>query len=296
MRVFRSKKSTKRKTGMFILTSMAFLLICLSSFGQDDNVLMVSRKGQLIDFPCIGLYSYRPENVLPEIKLDTKSITIKRYDLSNKSGELKRIDNYVEYTIHYDYLGRVERFEVKEALFGNITHNVIYDNQYRVVGYEDNNLGNWKYNYDEKGFLKSLIRRNITFVYSFDAKGNTKIDEYMGSTIQNTHTCRYDALGRKSYYCNKTKTGRLIEETRWNYDGSGRLMSIRKKQPVMDLFGSNRTKENEYRFEYGKDGNPLRCIIYECGDISTIKGGYEYEFEYKYFLDELEEEKIEEEE
>lgn len=86
------------------------LSACLPLIGQNDNTFMVSGKGQLISFPCIDSYEYKPCNILPKAKQNTQSIKIKRHDLSNKSGEWERI-NYVIYTIYYDSLCLVERIE-----------------------------------------------------------------------------------------------------------------------------------------------------------------------------------------
>ena len=159
-----------------------------------------------------------------------------------------------------------------------------YDNLKRIVGCEELYLGKWKYSYDDKGYLKQLVRNNITFLYSIDNKGNiTKIDEYFGTTKENTHTCQYNASGRKSYYCNKTKSGNVLSEISWNYDSNGRLISIWKKDNMQDLWGNNKTMINEYRFEYSAYGNPSRCIQYEIGDIEIVKGGWEYEYSYTYY-------------
>ena len=259
------------------------LSACLPLFGQGDNTFMVSGKGQLISFPCIDSYEYKPYNILPKAKPKTQSITIKKHDLSNKSGEWERT-NYVIYTIYYDSLCLVNRIEKKQQ-YGNTEKMTInYDNLKRIVGCEELYLGKWKYSYDDKGYLKQLVRNNITFLYSIDNKGNiTKIDEYFGTTKENTHTYQYDASGRKSYYCNKTKSGNVISEISWNYDSNGKLISVWKKDNMQDLWGNNKTMINEYRFEYSADGNPLRCIQYEIGDIEIVKGGWEYEYSYTYY-------------
>lgn len=147
----------------------------------------------------------------------------------------------------------------------------------------------FKYKYDSKGFLESAMRRNdnvpwyntLYVKYKLDGKGNIiGVEEFDDANKRKTDqwSFRYDTKNRMIAYQNTSR------DYHWNYDKYGRLVSYRETTYSYSNGGrGKKAYEYEYKFEFGEDGNPIRCVCYNHGDISIIEGGHEYEYAYTYY-------------
>lgn len=160
----------------------------------------------------------------------------------------------------------------------------------------------FRYKYDSDGLLESAMGRpdgsamygTYYVKYELDGKRNiTGVSEFKDAEKikSNQWTFQYDANHRMVAYYD---VGNIFDNTycydhRWNYDKKGNLVSYRRSYYRND----KKNEEHEYKFEYGEDGNPIRCIDYLHGDITIIKGGYEYSYEYTFYPDPKEQERKE---
>jgi hypothetical protein len=260
-----------------ILMCIVFLMAHLSVFAQD--FLWVSGEGKLIDYPPMPIYGQLPSVIHPKVKPNTKSITVNRYLLVNNMGELHRwADRDGQYIMHYDTTGRLVQIQGSP----NDTHgtNFIYDGE-RVVEV-DGNYG-CRFLYDKTGKLKTMHNmHNSTFQYTLDKNGNiTKIDEYAGSKLFRTHYYSFDKQGRKAEYHAQYGIWKFDIVQYFNNVGDVATIMYYEEQERID--GGIQYIHNEYRFEYGLDGNLSRCVEIVIGDVAYEKRGFEYEYTYEFY-------------
>ena len=266
-----------KRNHRILLVCIVFLTVHLSAFAQD--FLWVSGKGKLIDYPPMPIYGQLPSVIHPKVKPNTKSITVNRYLLVNTMGELRRwSDRDGQYIMHYDTTGRLVQIQGSP----DDTHgtNFIYDGE-RVVEV-DGNYG-CRFIYDETGKLKTMHNMyNNTFQYTLDKNGNiTKIDEYAGSKLFCTHHYRFDKQGRKAEYHAKYSIYKFDIVQYFNNIGDVATIMYYEEQERID--GSVQYIHNEYRLDYGLDGNPTRCVEIVFGDVAYEKRGFEYEYTYEFY-------------
>lgn len=293
-----------KKHSLFLACIM--MLLSFSLFGQ-DKALFVTPKGALIDFPWLESYSKwfsYPPSMLPITKKGVKTITINKYELVDSWGELRRkeSDNGYKIIINYDSLsGKINKIEDNE-------YAQLFDFQYKnnkIVGYNVGRVSEVRYTYDENGLLKSAMENGgkITYKYKHNNDGSINVEEYDGTYHKSSRICLFDAMGRKTIYMYLGK--RLTKERispyditildadiRYNYNVQNQLTTIKIKkrtEKVTEFYSRDyydtkiENSNREIRFEYGKDVNPFRCILYEIGDIEIVKGGWEYEYSYTYY-------------
>ena len=267
---------------------MGYVLLILASYpyNVDAQHLTLTSKGQLtvrpdganvIDmFMCIEF--------LPQYKPYTKSVTITKYFLENDAGDLiRRRGGGTNHTkLFYDEQGRITKIND----FVNLTF--LYEGN-RVVECIGENGLSCKFRYDSHGHLESAMKGSWTYLFSVDKKGNiTSINEYYGSRKTSCEiSISYDSKDRIIAYHEVGADYR--HDYCWNYNSRGSLVSYRRtdyKKKVKDT-------DYEYRFEYGVDGNPIRCIKYIHGDITIIDYGYEYSYDYTFYPDPKEQERKE---
>lgn len=260
-----------------LLICIVFLMAHLSAFAQD--FLWVSGEGKLIDFAPMPIYDKLPSVIHPKVKPNTKSIKVDRYLLVNRMGELHRwADRDGQYIMHYDTTGKLVQIQGSPDDIHGI--NFIYDGE-RVVEVDGNYA--CRYIYDATGELKTMHNMyNHTFHYTLDKKRNiTRIDEYDGSKLIRTHNYRFDKKGRKAEY--------HAEYSIWKFDivqyfnDVGDVATIIRYEERKSVDGSVKYIHNEYRFEYGPDGNPTKCVEIEIGDVAVETRGYEYEYTYEFY-------------
>ena len=268
-----------KKINKTILASILILSACLPVLGQSDNKLLVSGKGNPINYPSWYFNDFILSIGFPEGIPNIKTITIIEYPLKCKNQELSRRDDYKERNIlYYDRIGRLER--INEAAWENNSyytdknHYFIYDDN-KLVKYtrdfsQDYDQGReWIYTYDENGLLKQMMYGRDTYIYTLDKRGNiTKIDHYVGAYRQNeTITCQFNENGRLISYYNSYE---IPHEKKWIYDSENRLVS-------------KRVGDTEYRYEYDESKNIIHRVSYTVGDITIINGGSDYEISYTYY-------------
>lgn len=274
-----------------ILACIIIFFACLNVSGQTGNILNVSGNGQLIDMPTnVSFTRLEPNVFLPVKKPNTKTITIKAYKLKSINGDLERTRQSFTTTINYDSIGRIEKINGYTYGYNN---NKVVNCKYLFPAAE----ANWKYIYDNNGNLQKMnylspFNKEYTYIYTLDANKNiVKIDQYYGAEYEYTHTCQFNAKGKKVFYSCKGKEAihntDLKEEIFWSYNNNGQLISIKTKETAVKQvnFWDTKTVTSvfEYKLQYGKDGNPSRCIEYEIGDLTIVKGGYEYEYSYTFY-------------
>lgn len=267
---------TKRNHTL-ILMCIVFVTVHLSAFAQD--FLWVSGEGKLIDYPPMPIYGALPSVIHPKVKPNTRSITVNRYLLVNTMGELRRwADRDGQYIMHYDTTGRLVQIQGSP----NDIHgtNFIYDGE-RVVEV-DGNYG-CRFLYDATGKLKTMHNmHNSTFQYTLDKNGNiTKIDEYAGSKLFRTHYYSFDKQGRKAEYHAQYGIWKFDIVQYFNNVGDVATIMYYEEQERID--GGIQYIHNEYRFEYGLDGNLTRCVEIVIGDVAYEKRGFEYEYTYEFY-------------
>lgn len=264
-----------------LLACIMLFCMCLPSLGQEKNIMIVSGKGQLIDFPVHSEFMYRwffPEMVLPKTMPRIKTVTVHRIRLKSDLGDLIQTDDKYTNVFYYNPSGRIDSID---------DHVFTYENN-RIVCHDEYG-GKWKYNYDGKGLLKSFLHKNSTYECTTWENGNiSHINEYMGSSLCALHRIDYDADGRKIFYMETDTEGYIIQKIAWVYDQQSRLVKIQHtKYKKKDAWNNvNVDKCYEYRFEYGSEGNPKRCVEYEIGDIEIVKGGYDLEYIYTFYPNE----------
>ena len=211
---------------------------------------------------------------LPTYKPNSKSITITNHFLyRNDVGELKRYsqDGVNHITILYDEQGRI--INLNDATFH-------YEDN-RIVECSHKDGFRCRFKYDSNGRLESATRGSWTYMFNVDKKGNIiGLYSYYGTRKTSEISMSYDTKGRIVSYLSDYR------DYRWNYNKNGQLISRREigysfSQGKM----GEKTSDQEYKFEYGEDGNPICCIRYKHGDISIIEGGSEYEYSYTYYPD-----------
>lgn len=256
------------------LLLIVFLLALKPIFAQ--SFLWVSGEGNLINYPYI--MDCLPDIIYPKVKPNTKSITVDRYLLKNSYGELYRFDTDGQYTMHYDTTGNLVKIQNGSSdTYGTIFY---YDGD-RVVG-TGNNYG-CRFKYDEKGRLESMIDMyDALYKYTLDNNGNiTRIDEYQGKEFVTTHTFRIDKRSHKADY-HATRGSEHLDIIVY-FDDAEDVQTIMAYREKRYLDGSVDYRHNEYRFEYGTDKNPIRCIKTEIGDIAVDTKGYEYNYTYEFY-------------
>ena len=209
---------------------------------------------------------------LPTYKSHTKSITITDHFLyRNDVGELKRYsqDGVNHITILYDEQGRI--INLNDATFH-------YEDN-RIVECSHKDGFRCRFKYDSNGRLESATRGSWTYMFNVDKKGNIiGLYSYYGTRKTSEISMSYDTKGRIVSYLSDYR------DYRWNYNKNGQLISRREigysfSQGKM----GGKTSDQEYKFEYGEDGNPIRCVHYRHGDLSIIEGGNEYEYAYTFY-------------
>jgi len=269
---------------MIFAGCMLLVSICIpiKMIGQK---LAISGDGQLRVIPSLygeGLVIY--DNMLPHYKPMTKSVIIKRYDLRADQGELKRDYTHVgrqgfwRTMVSYDRQGNVVEVEVNgEKISLQYVNNKIVEINY-------DRQPNYKFSYGSKGHLESAVSEKYTYKYNVDTRGDiTSVKEYFGVKMSSTAiSMSYDNQHRMTAY---HEVGDFFGtpyscDYRWVYDKKGNLASYKR------IYHKNgrKTEDLEYRFEYDTIGNPTRCIRYRHGDITIIDGGYEYEYDYSFYL------------
>ena len=265
-----------KKRSLFLACIM--MLFCMSVFGQERNIMIVSGKGQLIDFPVHSEFLYRwffPEMVLPKTMPRIKTVTVNRIRLTSNLGDLIQTDDKYTNMFYYNSSGRIDSID---------SHVFIYENN-KIVGHDEYG-GKWKYKYDDKGLLKSFLHKSSTYECTTWGNGNiSHIKEFRGSSLCALHRIDYNENGRKILYMETDTDGYIIQKITWDYDKQSRLIKIqhinyKKKDAWNNVYVD---KCYEYRFEYGTDGNPKRCVEYEIGDIEVVKGGYDLEYVYTFY-------------
>ena len=284
------KNALRKITIGYVLFITAFLPFSMN--GQHS--FMVSGNGQLRMLPNtadnnVGMTYY---NFLPQYKPLTKSITITRYNLyyNDDLGEYTRCksryigscdDECCSTTIVlYDEQGRISK--VSNCSFQ-------YEDD-RIIEYQIKDGSKCRFKYDSQNRLESATQAKWTYNYSLAKNGNiTKVNEFFGAESRGTTSgFQYDSNHRIIAYKDN------YSDYSWVYDTKGDLISYRK---IGYSFSKGReggkTSDHEYQFEYGEDGNPIRCIDYIHGDITVIDGMFEYEYKYTYYLSREELEKLE---
>ena len=263
------------KTLRVLLTGFMLLMTMSIPFKGDAQNLTLTGKGQLTVRPdgADVITMFMQVEFLPQYKPLTKSITITNYFLRNYAGDLLRqhgSEGFNHTCILYDRQGRITKINDLTFLYEN-------DKVTECVG--ENGL-RCKFRYNSQGHLESAMKGNWTYQFNVDKKGNiTSIDEYFGSRKTSRDVrISYDNKDRVIAYQEVGTDYRY--DYSWNYDGKGNLDSYRRIDSKKGII----TKKHEYQFEYGEDGNPIRCINYNHGDITIIDGGYEYEYTYSFYL------------
>ena len=270
---------------MRIIAIGCVLLVSFIPFRMNGQYsLMVSGNGQLRMLPStaddnVGVTYY---NFIPQYKPLTKSITITRYNLFYN-------DDLGEYT-------RCNSRNLGECDGGCCsTIKVLYDEQGKIIKvsncsfqYEDNRITEYqlregyrcRFKYDSQNLLESATQGKWTYNYNLDINGNiTKVNSFFGAESRGAKSgFQYDSNHRMIAYYGD------YSDYRWNYDKDGNLISYR----VIGYSFSKgkdggKTSDHEYQFEYGEDGNPIRCIDYIHGDITVIDCIYEYEYTYVFY-------------
>ncbi len=283
-------KTTLKKTAIgYVLFIATFLPLGMN--GQYS--LMVSGNGQLRMLPNtadnnVGITYY---NFLPQYKPLTKSIIITRYHLyyNDDLGDYTRCNSR--------YIGACD----DECCSTTI---VLYDEQGRISNvsncsfqYEDDRIKEYqikdgikcRFKYDSQNRLESATQGKCTYNYSLDKNGNiTKVNDFFGAESRGTMSgFQYDSNHRMIAYKDN------YSDYSWLYDTKGNLISYRK---IGYSFSRGReggkTSDHEYQFEYGENGNPIRCIDYIHGDITVINDMFEYEYKYTFYPSHEELEKI----
>ena len=98
-----------KKHSLFLACIM--MLFCMSVFGQERNIMIVSGKGQLIDFPVHSEFLYRwffPEMVLPKTMPRIKTVTVNRIRLTSNLGDLIQTDDKYTNMFYYNSSGRID--------------------------------------------------------------------------------------------------------------------------------------------------------------------------------------------
>ena len=211
---------------------------------------------------------------LPIYKPNTKSITITDHFLyKNDVGELKRYsrDGVNRITILYDEQGRIT----------NLNDATFHYEYNRIIECSHKDGFRCRFKYDSKGHLESATKGSWTYKFNVDKKGNIiGVYVYHGTRKTSEINMSYDTKGRIVSYLSDHR------DYSWNYNKNGQLISRREigyySFPQGKMGG--KTSDQEYIFEYGEDGNPVRRIDYEHGDISIIEGGSEYEYVYTFYL------------
>lgn len=265
-----------------IVTWGMLLFIAYAPFRMNGQHLIVSGTGQLRPV-IMGLVLC--DDFLPQYKPLSKDVTITTYDLiKNSDNELKR-RKYGIYTydtprttnILYDREGRIIKITSSDS------YSFKYEND-RITESQMNQGEKFRYKYDSRGFLESATNGDYTYKYNVDKRGDIiSVNEYYGAKKTSKEvSMSYDGNHRMITYHEVNDIWGTIcrEEYRWNYDKKGTLVSYRRSYYRND----KKNEEHEYKFEYGEDGNPIRCIEYLHGDITIIKGGYEYEYTYSFYL------------
>ena len=258
-----------------LLTGFMLLMTMSIPFKGDAQNLTLTGKGQLTVRPdgADVITMFMQVEFLPQYKPLMKSITITNYFLRNYAGDLLRqhgSEGFNHTCILYDRQGRITKINDLTFLYEN-------DKVAECVG--ENGL-KCKFRYNSQGHLESAMKGNWTYQFNVDKKGNiTSIDEYYGSRkTSRDFRISYDNQDRVIAYQEVGTDYRY--DYSWNYDGKGNLDSYRRIDSKKGIV----TKKHEYQFEYGEDGNPIRCIKYNHGDITIIDGGYEYEYTYSFYL------------
>lgn len=273
------------------------LLVAFIPFRMNGQYsLMVSGDGQLRMLPSTldnnaGTTYY---NFLPQYKPLTKSITITRYQLYYDDD----LGNYTRCKSRY--IGECDDVCCS-------TTDILYDKEGRIIKvsscsfqYEDNRITEYqvregnkcRFKYNSQNNLESATQGKWTYNYDLDKKGNiTRVNVFFGAESRGVESgFQYDSNHKMIAFQDD------YSDYHWNYDKDGNLISYR----VIDYSFSKgkkggKTGDHEYQFEYGDDGNPIRCIDYIHGDITVIDDMYEYEYTYVFFPDPKEQERLAEE-
>ena len=266
----------------FVLLCVVLLMAHLSVVAQD--FLWVNGEGQLVDNAY--MINNLPTEIRPKVKHNTKSVIVNQYLLVNRMGKLHRwADRDSQYIMHYDTLGRLVQIQGSQDDYVGV--NFIYENG-KVVEV-DGNYG-CSFTYDENGRLKTMQNMyGDIYQYTLDKNGNiTKINKYHGSKFICTYTCNFDKKSRKFMY--NLVNGNEKMDIVMYFNNAGDVSTIMAYREFKWISGRVDYEHNEFRFEYDSDGNPIRCIKTEIGDIAVETKGYEYEYTYEFYPTETEEE------
>ena len=316
-----------------ILIGCLILVFVGLSLQGKSQVLIVSGKGKIanaaywIPYGDSGKINYlfisgEESFVLPQVKPRTKEIRILINHKSIEFGNLKLDGKSFVVTIKYDNDGNIT--EINKHEYGSNNNGEFASVKYkyengRVVGWTQGDLNSHpfysnesKYSYNKQGFLEKQYYRHgqlgtTLFEYKTDSKGNilsAKQYDYAGKVINDSdESYQYDSKGRLvNYKSNVFKKGKYYNEDysrnidkMWHYDNKGNMTSLKIKDRIKISFYNYEYKDfdNEYIFEYGKDGNPTQLIHYEHNDITVIVEGWDYTFTYTFYPDPKEQEREE---
>ena len=305
-----------------LIGCLILVFVCLSLQGK-SQALIVSGKGKIanaaywIPYGDSGKINYlfisgEESFVLPQVKQRTKEIRVLINHKSIEFGNLKLDGKSFVVTIKYDNDGNIT--EINKHEYGSNNNGEFASVKYkyengRVVGWTQGDLNSHpiysnesKYSYNKQGFLEKQYYRHgqlgtTLFEYKTDSKGNilsAKQYDYAGKVINDSdESYQYDSKGRLvNYKSNVFKKGKYYNEDysrnidkMWHYDNKGNMTSLRIKDRIKSSFYNYEYKDfdNEYKFEYGKDGNPTQLIHYEHNDITVIVEGWEFIYTYSFY-------------
>lgn len=292
-----------------IIGCILLVSICFPLQGN-SQALVISGKGKVANaaywapYAATGKVYYlfisdQESFVLPYVKPRTKEIRILSYHKGVEFGKLKYDSKSSVVIIKYDIDGNMTEIKIDDYGSGRYK----YENG-RVIEWSGGDLSDHptysvesRCIYNKNGFLEKQYHRDgqwstDLYEYKTDSKGNilsAKKYDYAGKVINNNNeTYQYDGKGRLvSYKSILFKKGDYFTndysrniEKKWHYDDKGNMTSLRIKDKVND-----RIYDYEYKFEYGKDNNPIRLTRYNHGDVTVIVEGWEYAFTYTFYPD-----------
>lgn len=290
--------------GCILIVSLCF------SLQGNSQTLVISGKGKVANaaywapYAASGKVYYlfisdEESFVLPYVKPRTKEIRIISYHKGVEFGNLKSDGKSSVVIIKYDIDGNMT--EIKKDEYGSGRYK--YENG-RVIEWSGGDLSahptysvQSRCIYNKNGFLEKQYHRDgqwstDLYEYKTDSKGNilsAKKYDYAGKAINNSNeSYQYDGKGRLvTYKSSLFKKGDYFTndysrniEKKWQYDNKGNMTSLRIKDKV-----NNRIYDYEYKFEYGKDNNPIRLTRYNHDDVTVIVEGWEYTFTYTFYPD-----------